>query len=51
MVGQLSSAQRAQVRGAERGLAIVAQLDEAARKQDSALRELTTKAERVQKRA
>jgi methyl-accepting chemotaxis protein len=51
MVGQLSSAQRSQVRGAERGLAIVAQLDDAARRQDSALRDLTSRAERVQKRA
>ncbi len=51
MVGQLSTAQRAQVRGAERGLAIVSQLDEAARKQDAALREITVKAERTQKRA
>jgi len=51
MVGQLSTAQRSQVRGAERGLAVAAQLDDAARRQDSALRDLTTRAERVQKRA
>ena len=47
----LSSAQRSQVRGAERGLAVAAQLDDAARRQDSALRDLATRAERVQKRA
>ncbi|HEV8551456.1 MAG TPA: methyl-accepting chemotaxis protein [Polyangiaceae bacterium] len=49
MVGEISNAQRTQVRGAERGLSLVGQLDEAARRQDSALRELSTQADRVKR--
>jgi len=49
MVGEISNAQRTQVRGAERGLGLVAQLDDAAKKQDTALRELAVQAERTKK--
>jgi methyl-accepting chemotaxis protein len=49
MVGEISNAQRTQVRGAERGLNLVGQLDEAARKQDSAVRELSAQADRAKK--
>ncbi len=46
MVGEISNAQRSQVRGAERGLSLVSQLDDAAKKQDSALRELSAQVDR-----
>jgi len=49
MVGEISNAQRTQVRGAERGLGLVSQLDEAARKQDAAVRELSSQADRVKR--
>ncbi|HSU39453.1 MAG TPA: methyl-accepting chemotaxis protein [Polyangiaceae bacterium] len=49
MVGEISNAQRTQVRGAERGLGLVAQLDDAAKKQDTALRDLAVQAERTKK--
>jgi methyl-accepting chemotaxis protein len=49
MVGEISNAQRSQVRGAERGLTLVAQFEEAAKKQDVALRDLATQAERTKK--
>src|SRR6187551_446710 len=49
LVGQISNAQRTQVRGAERGLSLVSQLDEAARRQDSAVRELSSQADRVKR--
>jgi methyl-accepting chemotaxis protein len=49
MVGEISNAQRTQVRGAERGLGLVAQLEEAAKRQDTALRDLSVQAERAKK--
>jgi len=51
MVGEISNAQRTQVRGAERGLSLVSQLDDAARRQDTAVRELSTQADRVKREA
>jgi methyl-accepting chemotaxis protein len=49
MVGEISNAQRTQVRGAERGLSLVSQLDEAARRQDTAVRDLSSQADRVKR--
>jgi methyl-accepting chemotaxis protein len=49
MVGEISNAQRSQVRGAERGLGLVSQLDDAARKQDAALKDLSAQADRAKK--
>jgi methyl-accepting chemotaxis protein len=51
MVGQLGSVQRTQSRSAERGLALTGRLDEAARKQDTALRDASQHAERLKKSA
>jgi methyl-accepting chemotaxis protein len=51
MVGQLGSVQRTQSRSAERGIALTGRLDEAARKQDVALRDASTHAERLKKSA
>jgi methyl-accepting chemotaxis protein len=49
MVGQLNSAHRSLHRGSERALTAATQLEEAARRQDSALRELVTHIDRVRK--
>ena len=49
MVGEISNAQRTQVRGAERGLSLVSQLDEAARRQDTAVKDLSSQADRVKR--
>jgi methyl-accepting chemotaxis protein len=49
MVGQLGSVQRTQSRSAERGMALTGRLDEAARKQDTALRDASQHAERLKK--
>ncbi|MFZ5892933.1 MAG: methyl-accepting chemotaxis protein [Myxococcota bacterium] len=49
MVGQLNSAHRSLHRGSERALAAATQLEEAARRQDSACRELATHLDRVKK--
>jgi len=49
MVGEISNAQRTQVRGAERGLGLVSQLDDAARRQDAAVRELSSQADRAKR--
>jgi methyl-accepting chemotaxis protein len=51
MVGQLGSVQRTQSRSAERGIALTGRLDEAARKQDTALRDASQHAERLKKSA
>ena len=49
MVGQLGSVQRTQSRSAERGMTLTGRLDEAARKQDAALRDAALQAERLKK--
>jgi len=49
MVGEISNAQRTQVRGAERGLSLVSQLDDAARRQDTAVKDLSSQADRVKR--
>jgi len=49
MVNQLNSAHRSQARGSEHALAAASQIEEAARKQDGALRELITATERLRK--
>jgi methyl-accepting chemotaxis protein len=49
MVGQLNSAHRSLHRGSERALAAATQLEEAARRQDAACRELSTHLDRVKK--
>ncbi len=49
LAGQLNSAQRTQTRGSERALSAAMQIEEAARKQDGALRELSTHTDRVRK--
>ncbi len=49
MVSQLNSAHRSLHRGSERALAAATQLEEAARRQDSACRELSTHLDRVKK--
>ena len=49
MVGEISNAQRSQVRGAERGLGLVSQLEDAAKRQDVAIRDLALSAERTKK--
>jgi methyl-accepting chemotaxis protein len=51
MVNQLNSAHRSQSRGSEHALAAASQIEEAARKQDHALRELITAVERLRKTA
>ncbi|HVJ19826.1 MAG TPA: methyl-accepting chemotaxis protein [Polyangiaceae bacterium] len=51
MVGQLSGAQRSQSRGTERALAAAGQLEDAARRQDAALRDLIGYTERLRKAA
>jgi methyl-accepting chemotaxis protein len=51
MVGQLGSVQRTQSRSAERGIALTGRLDEAARKQDTALRDASAHAEKLKKSA
>jgi methyl-accepting chemotaxis protein len=51
MVGQLGSVQRTQSRSAERGIALTGRLDEAARKQDAALRDASTHADRLKRSA
>jgi len=49
MVGQLNSSHRTLNRGSERSLAAATQIDEAARRQDGALRDLVTQIERLRK--
>jgi methyl-accepting chemotaxis protein len=49
LAGQLNSAQRTQTRGSERALSAAMQIEEAARKQDGALRELSTHTDRVRR--
>jgi methyl-accepting chemotaxis protein len=49
MVGQLNSAHRSLHRGSERALAAATQLEDAARRQDAACRELATHLDRVKK--
>lgn len=49
LAGQLNSAQRTQTRGSERALNAAMQIEEAARKQDGALRDLSTYTDRVRK--
>src|SRR5262245_52825427 len=51
MVGQLGGVQRTQSRSAERGIALTGRLDDAARKQDAALRDASHHAERLKKSA
>ena len=47
LVNQLNSAQRTQPRGSERALNAATQIEEAARRQDTALRELISSTERM----
>jgi hypothetical protein len=49
LAGQLNSAQRTQTRGSERALSAAMQIEEAARKQDGALRELSGHTDRVRR--
>ncbi|HVY30504.1 MAG TPA: methyl-accepting chemotaxis protein [Polyangiaceae bacterium] len=49
LAGQLNSAQRTQTRGSERALSAAMQIEEAARKQDGALRDLSTHTDRVRR--
>ncbi len=49
MVNQLNSAHRTQTRGSEHALAAAGQIEEAGRRQDAALRELITNAEKLRK--
>ncbi len=49
MVGQLNNAHRSLHRGSERALGTASQLEELARRQDAALRELVTHVERLRK--
>ena len=49
MVNQLNAAHRQQSRGIEQALAAAARIEEAARRQDAALRELITNAEKLRK--
>jgi methyl-accepting chemotaxis protein len=49
LAGQLNAAQRTQTRGSERALSAAMQIEEAARKQDGALRDLSTHTDRVRK--
>jgi len=49
LVNQLNSAQRTQSRGSERALTAATQIEEAARRQDTALRELISSTERMKK--
>jgi methyl-accepting chemotaxis protein len=49
LAGQLNSAQRTQTRGSERALSAAMQIEEAARKQDGALREISTHTDRLRK--
>ena len=49
LAGQLNSAQRTQTRGSERALNAAMQIEEAARKQDGALRDISTHTDRVKK--
>jgi len=49
LVNQLNSAHRSQARGSERALTAAAQIEEAARRQDHALRDLITSTERMKK--
>jgi methyl-accepting chemotaxis protein len=50
LVTQLNNSQRSQSRGSERALAAAGQIEEAARRQDSALRDLIGSAERLKRR-
>jgi methyl-accepting chemotaxis protein len=49
MVGQLNNAHRSLHRGSERAVSSVSQVEDAARRQDAALRELVTHVERIKK--
>jgi methyl-accepting chemotaxis protein len=49
MVGQLGNVQRTQSRSAERGIALTGRLDEASRRQDAALRDASSQAERLKR--
>jgi methyl-accepting chemotaxis protein len=49
LAGQLNSAQRTQTRGSERALSAAMQIEEAARKQDGALREISSHTDRVRR--
>ncbi|HTA91284.1 MAG TPA: methyl-accepting chemotaxis protein [Polyangiaceae bacterium] len=49
LVNQLNSAHRSQARGSERALTAATQIEEAARRQDHALRDLITSTERMKK--
>jgi methyl-accepting chemotaxis protein len=49
LAGQLNSAQRTQTRGSERALNAAMQIEEAARKQDVALRDISSHTDRVKK--
>jgi len=49
LVNQLNSAQRTQSRGSERALSAASQIEEAARRQDIALRDLISSTERMKK--
>jgi methyl-accepting chemotaxis protein len=49
MVGQLGNVQRTQSRSAERGIALTGRLDDATRRQDAALRDASTQAERLKR--
>jgi methyl-accepting chemotaxis protein len=49
LVNQLNSAHRSQARGSERALSAATQIEEAARRQDHALRDLITSTERMKK--
>jgi methyl-accepting chemotaxis protein len=49
LAGQLNSAQRTQTRGSERALSAAMQIEEAARKQDTVLRELSSHTDRLKK--
>lgn len=49
LVNQLNSAQRSQARGSERALTAATQIEDAARRQDHALRDLISSAERMKK--
>ncbi len=51
MVNQLNTAHRSQTRGSEQALASAQQIEEASRRQDSALRDLITFAEKLRKAA
>jgi methyl-accepting chemotaxis protein len=51
LAGQLNSAQRTQTRGSERALSAAMQIEEAARKQDGALRELSSHTDRLRRTA